>query len=74
MVDLSVRIGDLTLRNPITLASGTCGFGRELATYVDFAKIGGICSKGLRFFPAREILDAEYRENRRLRGWNSFDI
>mgnify|MGYP003494862973 FL=1 len=51
MVDLSVRIGDLTLKNPITLASGTCGFGRELASYVDFANIGGICSKGLTLLP-----------------------
>ena len=62
MVDLSVRIGDLTLRNPITLASGTCGFGRELATYVDFAKIGGICSKGLTLLPREGNLGCRVAE------------
>ena len=47
MVDLSVRVGDLSLVNPLILASGTCGFGRELSEYLDFSRIGGISSKGL---------------------------
>ena len=51
MVDLSVTVGDLSLRNPVILASGTCGFGRELSEYVDFSKIGGISSKGLTLLP-----------------------
>lgn len=51
MVDLSVRAGDITFRNPVMTASGTCGFGRELSDYLDFSKIGGICSKGLTILP-----------------------
>ncbi len=51
MVDLTVQIGNMNLRNPVLLASGTCGFGRELADYVDFSGIGGICSKGLTVLP-----------------------
>ena len=51
MVDLSVQVGALKLHNPILLASGTCGFGRELAEYADFSRIGGICSKGLTVLP-----------------------
>jgi len=47
MVDLSVRVGTVELRNPVMLASGTCGFGRELSEYLDFSGVGGICSKGL---------------------------
>lgn len=51
MVDLSVRVGSLDFRNPVLLASGTCGFGRELSEYIDFSRIGGICSKGLTLRP-----------------------
>ncbi len=51
MVDLSVRVGNIDLLNPVMLASGTCGFGRELAEYMDFSQIGGICSKGLTLLP-----------------------
>ena len=51
MVDLSVQVGKLKLRNPVLLASGTCGFGRELKEYIDFSNIGGICSKGLTVLP-----------------------
>lgn len=51
MVDLSVRVGNIDFINPVMLASGTCGFGRELAEYMDFSQIGGICSKGLTLLP-----------------------
>ncbi len=51
MVDLSVQVGKTHLRNPILLASGTCGFGRELSEYCDLSKVGGICSKGLTVLP-----------------------
>ena len=51
MVDLSVHVGATALRNPVLLASGTCGFGRELSEYADLSKIGGICSKGLTVLP-----------------------
>ena len=44
-VDLSVRLGALTLANPILLASGTCGYGVELAGLLDFTAIGGIVTK-----------------------------
>ena len=50
-MNLSVRVGDVSFSNPIILASGTCGFGRELKEYMDFSKIGGISSKGLTLLP-----------------------
>ena len=46
MVDLSVNIGGVKFSNPLILASGTCGFGRELEEYIDFRCIGA-SSKGL---------------------------
>lgn len=47
MVDLSVSVGSVQLSNPVLLASGTSGFGKELSEYVDLSQIGGICSKGI---------------------------
>jgi dihydroorotate dehydrogenase (NAD+) catalytic subunit len=43
--DLSVTLGRLALRNPVLLASGTCGYAREMENAVDFAKLGGVIPK-----------------------------
>jgi dihydroorotate dehydrogenase (NAD+) catalytic subunit len=50
-MDLSVRLGPLSLRNPILVASGTFGYARELAGTVDFARLGGIIPKTVTFHP-----------------------
>ena len=47
MVDLSVKIHDLELKNPVTTASGTFGFGEEFEDFIDLNRIGGIFVKGL---------------------------
>ena len=47
MIDLSVRIGPLTLGNPIIAASGCFGYGVEYADVVDLATLGGVAVKGL---------------------------
>src|SRR6188508_1407982 len=52
-VDLSVRIGSLTLSNPLMAASGCFGYGVEYADVVDLSSLGAIVSKGL-FLEARE--------------------
>src|SRR3954462_1197931 len=52
-MDLSVRIGKLTLKNPLIAASGCFGYGVEYADVVDLSTLGGIVSKGL-FLAARE--------------------
>ncbi len=49
--DLSVRVGNLVLRNPITLASGTCGYGMELAELLDLHHVGGFFTKGISVKP-----------------------
>src|SRR6185295_2529545 len=53
MTDLSVRIGSLTLKNPVIAASGCFGYGVEYASTVDLASLGGIAVKGL-FLAERE--------------------
>lgn len=50
-VDLQVRIGDLTLRNPVCTASGTFGYGREFASLVDLDRLGAIIVKGISYAP-----------------------
>ena len=52
-MDLSVRIGSLTLKNPLVAASGCFGYGVEYADVVDLSTLGAIVSKGL-FLSARE--------------------
>jgi dihydroorotate dehydrogenase (NAD+) catalytic subunit len=52
-MDLSVRIGSLTLKNPLIAASGCFGYGVEYAEMVDLASLGGVAVKGL-FLEERE--------------------
>src|SRR5918992_223039 len=49
--DLSVNLGSLELRNPILVASGTFGAGREASAFVDLAKLGGIIVKSMTAVP-----------------------
>ncbi len=51
MVDLTVELAGLRLKNPVLLASGTCGYGRELSEYFDLASLGGIMVKGTTLRP-----------------------
>src|SRR6185369_11743212 len=53
MMDLSVRIGSLHLRNPLIAASGCYGYGVEYAEAVDLSTLGAVVSKGL-FLKPRE--------------------
>jgi len=50
-VDLRVRVGTLSLKNPVIAASGTFGYGIEFAHLVDPNKLGGIVVKGLSLEP-----------------------
>jgi dihydroorotate dehydrogenase (NAD+) catalytic subunit len=53
MMDLSVTIGSLYLKNPVIAASGCFGYGVEYAGVVDLSSLGGIVVKGL-FLEERE--------------------
>jgi dihydroorotate dehydrogenase (NAD+) catalytic subunit len=44
-IDLSVQLGRLRLPNPILVASGTFGYAREMAGFVDLSRLGGILPK-----------------------------
>ncbi len=46
MANLSVKIGNIELKNPVMTASGTFGYGEEYADFIDLSKLGGFVVKG----------------------------
>ncbi len=50
-VDLSVKIGKLTLKNPVMPASGTFGYAEEFADFFDLNELGAVVTKGTTFNP-----------------------
>ena len=47
MIDLRVNFAGVELKNPVAVASGTYGFGREYGAFYDLSELGAICVKGL---------------------------
>lgn len=47
MVDLSVTLGPLQLKNPVLVAAGTFGYGLEFKEFFDLALLGGVITKTL---------------------------
>ncbi len=45
--DLRVKFAGLDCASPVWTASGTFGYGREFAPYLDLARLGGIATKGI---------------------------
>ncbi|PQV63741.1 dihydroorotate oxidase B, catalytic subunit [Abditibacterium utsteinense] len=45
MANLETRIGPLCLPNPVLTASGTFGYGDEMASWLDLSRLGGIVCK-----------------------------
>ncbi len=50
-MDLSVQIGSLRMKNPVTVASGTFGYGPEYAELIDINRLGAIVVKGIAMEP-----------------------
>lgn len=51
MVDLSTKLKDLELKNPVLTASGTFGYGDEYADFINLEALGGFVVKGTTFEP-----------------------
>jgi dihydroorotate dehydrogenase (NAD+) catalytic subunit len=49
-VDTRVRVGSVELASPIMTASGTAGYGTELAPYLDLSALGAVVTKSLAAF------------------------
>jgi dihydroorotate dehydrogenase (NAD+) catalytic subunit len=50
-VDTTVELGGIRLRNPVLTASGTFGYGLELAPFLDLRRLGGIVTKSVSLEP-----------------------
>jgi dihydroorotate dehydrogenase (NAD+) catalytic subunit len=50
---LNQNIAGIRFNNPVLTASGTCGYGLEMAGLIDLNKLGGVCTKGLSAKPMR---------------------
>ena len=50
-MDLKTNLGPLELDNPVLVASGTFGAGREGSAFIDLSKLGGIIVKSMTIAP-----------------------
>ncbi len=51
VIDLSVNIAGISLKNPVMTASGTFGSGMEYGEFVDIGKLGALVTKGVSLTP-----------------------
>ena len=51
--DLTVKIGSLTMSNPVMVASGTFGYGEEYSKVIDLATLGAIVVKSVTLTPRK---------------------
>ena len=51
MANLTVKIGQLTLNNPILTASGTFGYGEEFSLVLNLNRLGGLVTKAVSLEP-----------------------
>lgn len=52
-IDLAVDLGRLRLPNPVMVASGTFGYGKEMAGFVPVERIGGVVPKTITPLPRK---------------------
>ncbi|HQQ92323.1 MAG TPA: dihydroorotate dehydrogenase [Kiritimatiellia bacterium] len=50
-LDMQVDLGGIRMKNPVTVASGTFGYGKEYAELIDVTRLGAITVKGIRLQP-----------------------
>ncbi len=50
-VNLEVKVGNLRLKNPVMLASGTVGYGDEISEFINLSAIGAIVTKSISLKP-----------------------
>ena len=54
-MNTGVNLAGIRMKNPVTVASGTFGYGREFSNFFDLSKLGGIITKGTSLNPRRFI-------------------
>src|SRR5690606_12972296 len=51
MPDMAINLGGLAMKNPVTVASGTFGYGQEYNEYFPIGKLGAVTTKSLSLKP-----------------------
>lgn len=51
MTDIKVKIAGKEFKNPVTVASGTFGSGREYSEFIELSKLGAVTTKGVSSVP-----------------------
>lgn len=51
MAKMAVNLGGIEMKNPVTVASGTFGYGQEYAGLFDISRLGAVTVKGIRACP-----------------------
>jgi len=52
-IDMTVNLGGILMNNPVAVASGTFGYGREYEDYIDISSLGAVIVKGTTLEPRR---------------------
>lgn len=50
-MNTQINFAGIKMKNPVTVASGTFGYGREYSQFFDLSKLGGIITKGTSLKP-----------------------
>ena len=50
-MNTKINFAGIEMKNPVTVASGTFGYGREYSDFFDLSKLGGIITKGTSLKP-----------------------
>ena len=50
-MNTEVNLAGIKMKNPVTVASGTFGYGREFSNFFDLSKLGGMITKGTSLKP-----------------------
>ena len=50
-MNTKINFAGIEMKNPVTVASGTFGYGREYADFFDLGKLGAIITKGTSLKP-----------------------
>lgn len=51
MINTKVNFAGIEMKNPVTVASGTFGYGREYSAFFDLGKLGAVITKGTSLKP-----------------------
>ena len=77
-MNTEVNLAGIKMKNPVTVASGTFGYGREFSEFIDLNELGGIVTKGTSLKPRPgnkpprvcETTSRYVKFNRATKSWN----